>query len=75
MEKQKFSFYGSNVFEWKTSENLNEVTAWFEKQKVAYSLFYLPVPNDSSYNIEFYTPQVEGAVYLGTYKNKKIVTA
>lgn len=75
MEKQEFSFFGSNVYEWKTSDNVNEVIAWFEKQKIAYSLFYVPVPNDANYEINFYCPQVEGAVYLGSYKNKKIVVS
>lgn len=70
---QQFHIYGQNVYEYFVSEDLQEVIKWFDKQKVVYSLYYVPVPKDANYAIEFYAPQVEGAVYLGSFKNKKLM--
>lgn len=70
---QQFHIYGHNVYEYFVSEDIQEVIKWFEKQKVSYSLYYVPVPKDANYEIEFYAPQVQGAAYLGSFKNKKLV--
>jgi len=39
--------------------------------KVPYALWYLPVPSETHYEIKFYAPQVEGALYMGTMGGKK----
>lgn len=70
---QDFHIYGQNIAEYYCNENILEVIKWFEKQKLVYSLWYVPVPKDASYGIEFYQPQVDGAKYLGSFKNKKMV--
>lgn len=70
---QQFHIYGQNVCEYFVSEDLQEVIKWFSKQTMSYSLYYVPVPKDANYEIEFYVPQVKGVIYLGTFKkNKKL---
>lgn len=71
LNKNNFHFFGSNFMEWKTSRNLQEVIQWFEKQKAPYQLWYVPYIGEGSYKIEFYAPQVEGALFLGAYEKKK----
>ena len=68
-----FHIYGQNAYEYYCNEDIQEVIKWFEKQKMVYYLWYVPVPKDASYQIDFYQPQVEGAKYLGSFKNKKLV--
>lgn len=66
-----FHFLGTNIREWKTSTDINEVIKHMSKEEFSYLLFYVPLPADASYSIKNFTPVVEGVVYLGTYKNKK----
>ena len=77
-EKDSFHFYGCNGWEWKTSEDLFEVVNWFQNQKyndkkMRYSLWFVPLPNDSKYKISQYAPQVDGTQFMGTYLGKKKV--
>ena len=68
-----FHIYGANCYEYFVSEDIQEVIKWFEKQKVMYSLYYVPVPIAANYEINFYVPQVDGALFLGSFKGKKMV--
>jgi len=73
---QQFHFYGSNWMEWKTSTNLQEVIDHFrtkENAKHNFVVWYVPLPASSTYQIEWYEPQVEGRIYLGSYNKKKRV--
>ena len=73
---QQFHFYGSNWMEWKTSTNLQEVIDHFrtkENAKHNFVVWYVPLPTSSTYQIEWYEPQVEGRIYLGSYNKKKRV--
>ena len=63
-----FHFFASNFKEWKVNSNIHEVTKWMNKQKWEYELWYVPLPHDSKYPINLYSPQVKNAVYLGRYK-------
>jgi hypothetical protein len=68
-------FYGANMWEWKTGDNLIEVINWFNNKrnkKTPFLLYYLPVEQDTTFKIEGYIPQVEGKVYLGRYCNGKV---
>lgn len=67
-----FHFYGSNLREWKTSENIHEVINWFVGQKHPYQLWYVPLPDDAQYEIDFYAPQVKGAIFLNSYIHEVI---
>jgi hypothetical protein len=72
---QEFHFFGANYAEWRTSENINEVIDWFKKQrnvKVPYTIWYVPTANGDNYPIEWYAPQVTGAICLGTYVKDKV---
>ena len=73
---QQFHFYGSNWMEWKTSTNLQEVIDHFrtkENAKHNFVVWYVPLPTSSTYQIEWYEPQVEGRIFLGSYNKKKRV--
>jgi len=61
-------FYGSSVAEWKTSTNLMDIINHFRKDDLIYNLWIVPLPHESSYEIEWYQPKVEGAEFLGSFK-------
>jgi hypothetical protein len=69
---QNHHFYGSNIGEWKTSDNLVEVIDWFQKQTLPYSLWMVPLAADAHYQIRRYAPDVDGSILLGTFHKKKV---
>jgi len=65
-----FHFYAANLGTWVTTTPQRDLPAlirMMEKDGLPYVLMYLPVPHDAYYQIKFFKPDVEGAVYLGTY--------
>jgi hypothetical protein len=72
----QFHFYGSNFREWRTSTNLQEVIDHFRTKENAshnFAVWYIPLSTKTEYMIEWYEPQVEGRIYLGSYNKKKRV--
>ena len=70
----EFHFYASTPFTWATTTDERDLPALMkimDLDKLPYALWYLPVPSETHYEIKFYTPQVEGALYLGTMGGKK----
>ena len=70
----QFHFYGSNLMEWKTSTNLQEVIDHFrtkENAKHNFAVWYVPLADNVEYEINWYEPQVDGRIYLGSYNKKQ----
>jgi hypothetical protein len=59
-----FHFLITSVWEWRSGTDLNELMTWANKRKNTYWVWYVPVSDDASYNIEWYQPQVEGSFVL-----------
>lgn len=53
--------------------DLQALLKLMDKEKLAYNLFLVPCPHDTAYEINWYQPQVEGTMHLGTFlfKQKK----
>ena len=63
-------FFASSIANWATTtpkRTLGDVIKYMEKEGYPFSLFYVPAPWDSDYEIRRYQPQVEGTTYLGTF--------
>ncbi len=76
LRKEQFHFFASNVATWVTTTDhrtLPDVIDLMEGEGYIYSLFLVPGPWDSNYEIRHYAPQVEGARILGTFTPKKHV--
>jgi len=68
-----FHFYASSVATWVTGTDPEEVLDRIRKEdrhQLMHSLWFVPVPEDSPYEIFWYQPQVKGAVLLGTYNRQ-----
>jgi len=67
-----FHFFAANVYKWLTTNDERDLPALIKMMEsdkdVPYSLYYVPVHHSASYGINWYKPEVEGAVHLGTYK-------
>jgi len=66
-------FYASSLATWVTGADPEDVLNRLRKEdgyKRGHHLWFVPVPEDTPYEIKFYQPQVEGAVYLGFYRTK-----
>ena len=59
-----FHFLLTSVFRWYASEDLHEAMKYMDKQKATYWVWYVPCPKTSSYEINFYQPQVEVSFVL-----------
>ena len=74
MSNLQFHFYGSNFMGWKTSTNLQEVINHFrtkENAKHNFAMWYVPLADNVEYEINWYEPQVDGCIYLGSYNKKQ----
>lgn len=59
-----FHFLITNILEWHTGTDLSEMLKRFEKQKMTYWVWFVPVDSTTDYEITFYQPQVEGSMLL-----------
>ena len=64
-------FYASSFCTWKTGEDMRDVINHMEKEGHEYTLWYVPMSNDSNYQIKYYAPQVAGSFVLSTFTPKK----
>jgi len=58
--------YIASALQWASIWNLSlpEVIKIFEKDKMTYCVYYVPLPPSADYEIKFYAPAVEGAMLL-----------
>ena len=63
-------FFASSVATWMTttpSRSLRSMIRLMEQEGNTFNLFFVPAPYDADYEINMYQPQVEGAVWLGSF--------
>ena len=68
-----FHFYASSLATWVTGKDPEEVLNRLRKEddyRLGHHLWFVPVPESTPYEIIYYQPQVEGAVFLGFYHTK-----
>jgi predicted O-linked N-acetylglucosamine transferase (SPINDLY family) len=51
--------------------DLQALLKLMDKERLAYNLYLVPVPHDTEYQINWYRPQVEGTMHLGTFNFKQ----
>ena len=59
-----FHFLLTSFFDWYATEDLHEAMKYMDKRKNTYWVWYVPVSDEESYDIEWYRPQVEGSFVL-----------
>ena len=74
----KHHFFVSSVAMWcttGTSRTLTQAIRMFDKEKLTYTIWYVPLPPEADYEINYYCPQVAGAhlVELVEFKNGRKV--
>lgn len=71
--QDQFHFYASSVADWATTNKTRDLRALIkimDKFGYSYSLFLVPVPHDTAYEIKAYEPQVKGTQWLGHFHVK-----
>lgn len=63
-QKQGFHFYASSVACWKTDTNVDALLAYMKKDRLPFTVWYVPLPSDAGYKISMYAPMAEGAFCL-----------
>ena len=70
-EIQPFHFFASSVCTWRTRASIQEIIKLMTKEGYSFNLWYVPIPESSTYKINGYAPIVDGAIYLGMFTGKK----
>ena len=63
-------FFASSIAEWRAGTDLEKLIKAMKAGGLNFSLFYVPLPEDSAYKIANFMPQTGGVIHLGTYKVK-----
>ena len=66
-------FFAANAFHWQAANDPRQLSDFFDSfkmnnQTIPWSLYLVPRPLESEYEIYNYEPQVEGLVRVGTYQ-------
>ena len=67
-DKDTGHFFASSIATWMTGEDPEKIIKNMKTERFNFNLFFVPVPLEQDYEIDFYTPQVDGAVFLGSYE-------
>ena len=65
--KLNFHFYASSVATWRTNQNVEELIKDMKAEGYPFRLWYVPLPDDAEYDIQWYAPKVEDAVAIAYY--------
>ena len=63
-EQPTFHFYAHNAFAWRTSTDLHKLMRDMDREGYAYWVWYVPGEETSTYEINWYQPQVKGSFVL-----------
>lgn len=63
----KHHFFLSSAASWRTGCDLLALIAEMKRDGYPFSIWYVPVQENSPYKIEMYAPQVPGAIELAVY--------
>lgn len=67
-------FFAASAATWAVTNEERDLQALLklmDKERLAYNLYMVPCKHDTPYEIEWYQPQVEGTVHLGTFLFKQ----
>lgn len=60
-------FFASSLAEWRLAEDPATLINHFKRAGYPFVLWFVPVSIKENYQIDFYRPQVEGAILLAQY--------
>ena len=67
-------FFAASSATWATTNDkrdLQQLLKLMDKERVAYNLYLVPCKHDVEYEINWFQPQVEGTMHLGTFTFKQ----
>lgn len=68
----EFHYLLTSAFTWRTGTDLHALMREMDKRKEGlYAVWYVPGLENTTYEIEFYQPQVEGAFILAEVQPKQ----
>mgnify|MGYP003112217740 FL=1 len=59
-------YFASSIASWFIDGDLYKVMQYMEKEKYAYTVFWVPLHENADYRIENYQPQVDGLEHIFT---------
>jgi hypothetical protein len=60
LEEGKYHYFGANIGTWRVSMDLKKLIHDMEEDKAAFYIFLVPLPEKSTYAINFCVPMVMG---------------
>lgn len=66
MHQKPRHFFAATMTEWRVDEDIEHLIRKMRANKDAFSLWYVPTAVNQDYEIEYFAPKVDGAVFLTT---------
>ena len=73
-QPETFHFFAASFCTWANTNDTRDLPALIDLMNAEgypYNLFMVPVHHAVPYEINFYQPQVEGTIHIGTFEPKK----
>ena len=64
-KNERFHFFASSIAEWQSNKDLDDLIQCMTRSGFPFAVWYVPTNVTAGYEIQSYTPQVEGRVFLG----------
>ena len=64
-------FFAASIWGWRVDTDIEKLIRKMNKEGHPFGLYLVPTSVDTDYDIEFYKPKVEGAVFLTTIHPKE----
>ena len=58
-------FFASSVASWRIGTDLPDLISQMQREGFMFNIWLVPLPESAPYGIEYYSPKVDGAVWLG----------
>jgi len=64
-------FFVSSMATWRTGTDPEALIKAMKREGLNFSLWYVPAPAKTGYEIKWFAPQVEGSICLATWMEEK----
>lgn len=66
-EFQQGHFFVASIAEWRSGRDIEALIKHMRTEEFGFTVWWVPVPQDSEYNIKNFAPKVKGAVQVASY--------
>jgi hypothetical protein len=65
-------FFASSLGSWRVGTDVVALIASMKRENLPFNVWLVPLEKSADYEISFYAPQVEGAIWIGAYLDETL---